>query len=68
MDNAKFHRKTVLNKIARFYDLSILWLPPYSPDKNTIEHLWANMKKYIRKKSASFPSIQAALLAYFNLN
>ncbi|MDR1240861.1 MAG: transposase [Oscillospiraceae bacterium] len=21
-----------------------MWLPPYSPDKNKIEKLWANMK------------------------
>jgi len=68
MDNAKFHRKTVLNNIAKFYGLHILWLPPYSPDKNDIEHLWANMKKYIRKNSASFTSLQNALMSFFNLN
>jgi hypothetical protein len=36
MDNALFHRKPVLEKIARFYGLRIIWLPPYSPDLNRI--------------------------------
>jgi transposase len=45
MDNASFHKKTVLNAVAATYGYQIIWLPPYSPDKNPIEHLWANLKK-----------------------
>ena len=37
MDNALFHRKSVLERIARLYGLRIIWLPPYSPDLNRIE-------------------------------
>ena len=68
MDNAKFHRKTILSKIAKSYGLSILWLPPYSPDKNSIEHLWANMKDYIRNHSTPDTSIKDIMLSCFNLN
>lgn len=65
MDNARFHRKAVLERIAKFYGHQILWLPPYSPDKNHIEHLWANLKNWLRLFADSFPSIQDAVLAYF---
>jgi transposase len=67
MDNAKFHRKTALSKIAAFYGLSVLWLPPYSPDKNPIEHLWANMKNHIRNNPNTALPLQDNVRAYFNL-
>ena len=45
MDNARFHRKNVLEKIIKETGHCLLFLPPYSPDLNPIEKLWANMKK-----------------------
>jgi transposase len=30
-----------------------LKIPPYSPDINIIENIWASMKKYVRKESCS---------------
>jgi putative transposase len=36
MDNARFHRKKELRKIARG-KARLLFLPPYSPDYNPIE-------------------------------
>jgi transposase len=65
MDNASFHRKTQLCKIAAFYGFEIIWLPPYSPDKNPIEHLWANLKKWLRKFSKNFKTIQEAICNFF---
>lgn len=65
MDNARFHRKTPLEQIANFYGFKILWLPPYSPDKNPIEQLWANLKNWLRNWSHHYPSIQEAITAYF---
>lgn len=64
MDNALFHRKPALERIAAFYGLRILWLPPYSPDFNQIEHLWANLKKWLKSFAALFPSIQDAVHHY----
>jgi putative transposase len=46
MDNASFHRKGALYKIASRYGVGLLFLPPYSPDFNPIEHSWANFKKW----------------------
>lgn len=66
MDNALFHRKQPLEKIARFYGIRIIWLPPYSPDLNRIEKLWANLKKWLKSFAASFATIQDAIWCYFN--
>ncbi|MBK2181240.1 transposase, partial [Francisella tularensis] len=30
------------------FDVQILYLPPYSPDLNPIEKVWANFKKIFR--------------------
>ena len=65
MDNARFHRKVELERIAKFYGHTILWLPTYSPDKNRIEKLWANLKNFLRNYSFLYPSIQDAIIDYF---
>jgi len=67
MDNAMFHRKPTLEKIARFYGLRIIWLPPYSPDLNRIEKLWANLKRWLKSSVNLFDSIQHAVRCYFNV-
>jgi len=65
MDNATFHTRKALNCIAASYGCRIIWLPPYSPDKNPIEHTWANMKNWLRLNAKNYPTIQKAILAYF---
>jgi hypothetical protein len=64
MDNALFHRKPVLEKIAVGHGLRIIWLPPYSPDLNRIEKLWANLKKWLKSFADTFDNIQDALWYY----
>jgi transposase len=65
MDNAGFHNKVYLEIIAEAYGHMILWLPAYSPDKNPIEHVWANMKKWLRCNSKNYTSTKEAVRAYF---
>ena len=66
MDNASFHKKKVLNRIADSYGCRIIWLPPYSPDKNPIEKVWANLKNWLRLNSKDYISIGDAISAYFH--
>jgi putative transposase len=65
LDNASFHSKTYLPVIAEAYGHRILWLPKYSPDKNPIEHIWANMKKWLCNYSKHYTSIRLAISAHF---
>lgn len=61
MDNASFHRKGALRKIAKRHHVLILFLPPYSPDYNPIEKLWANMKRRLKKNMRNYNSFEDAL-------
>ena len=44
-DRAAFHKKKDLAAIAQENGHHLLFLPPYSPDLNPIEHDFANLKK-----------------------
>jgi hypothetical protein len=39
MDNASFHKSPRIRKIIENVGCQLLYLPPYSPDLNPIEHL-----------------------------
>ena len=47
LDNASFHRKKRLYEIARKRGRKIIFLPPYSPELNPIEHFWHWLKKTV---------------------
>ena len=64
MDNASFHCKTRLRKLARG-KVRLLFLPPYSPDYNSIEKSWANMKRFLRGHIKEFQSVKDAIYDYF---
>jgi len=66
MDNASFHRKGTLANIAEFFNYIIIWLPPYSPDKNPIEHLWANLKSWLQYHIKDYPTLDDAIKDYFH--
>jgi hypothetical protein len=66
MDNASFHRKKILRKLARG-KVRLLFLPAYSPDYNPIEKSWANMKRFLRNNGQDYQSLASAVLDYFNV-
>jgi len=63
MDNAQFHRKGALREIALRHGVMVLFLPPYSPEYNPIEHLWANIKRWLKKNMRNYDSFEDALEA-----
>ena len=65
MDNASFHRKNALWKIAEKHGVFVLFLPPYSPEFNPIEHSWANFKRWLCDNWGRFPCFDWAIETYF---
>ena len=45
LDNATFHKKSILPDLAKKYHCEVLFLLPYSPDLNPIEKKWAWLKR-----------------------
>ena len=68
MDNASFHPKSKLSKLADEAGVNLLFLPTYSPDLNPIEISWANMKRWLRDNLSRFCSAHFAIMDYFDLS
>jgi transposase len=49
MDNLPAHKLAVVRKIIEAAGASLLYLPPYSPDLNPIEQVFAKLKALLRK-------------------
>jgi transposase len=56
LDNATFHQGQTMKK-ALDAGHTLLYLPPYSPDLNPIEHKWAQAKALRRKNLCSTQNI-----------
>jgi transposase len=59
MDNAAFHKGAEMVKALESQQQILLYLPPYSPDLNPIEHKWAQAKAKRRKTGQSIESLFA---------
>lgn len=67
MDNASFHRKARLFSAAQNAGIILIFLPPYSPELNPIEHFWAWLKRYLSNILPFSPSFDDALFDAFQL-
>jgi transposase len=47
LDNAAYQRAKFVQDLAKKLDITLLYLPPYSPNLNLIERLW----KFVKKQS-----------------
>ena len=66
MDNAAFHKSEETRSLIHKAGCELLFLPPYSPDLNPIEKVWANIKALIRKVVHQFSTIGEAIDYAFN--
>ena len=49
IDNASFHKSARIKNLIQSAEATLVYLPPYSPDLNPIEHYWHKIKTTIRK-------------------
>lgn len=66
MDNASFHRKSKLFELADKYHRKLIFLPPYSPELNPIEHFWNVLKQWLKIHIREFCSLDCAISAFFS--
>jgi transposase len=57
MDNASFHKDTLIKEMLHLEGHTLEYLPPYSPDLNPIEHKWAQAKSIRRKYRCSIDEL-----------
>lgn len=65
LDNASFHRKETLCDLAEAHECFVMFLPPYSPELNPIEHFWSWLKNTLREILPRFDHFSDALCAAF---
>ncbi len=49
LDNAKVHYDEDAIAMIEAFVSGVLFLPPYSPELNPIEHIWSKVKSFIKK-------------------
>ena len=52
MDNMKSHHAKAVKNLLDSSGIRYIYLPPYSPDLNSIEKLWSKVKAFLRKFKA----------------
>ena len=57
MDNASFHKRLDIQDSIRHAGHVLLFLPPYSPQLNPIEHKWAQAKAIRKQQQCSISDI-----------
>ena len=67
MDNASFHKKEKLFKIADKHNRKLIFLPPYSPELNPIENFWSVLKHWLKMHIHEFNSLDDAISAAFHI-
>lgn len=63
MDNASIHKNIKVKEAIEKVGCTLVYLPAYSPDLNSIEHCFANFKNYLRKIIKKFDNMRDAITA-----
>ncbi|MBF0805700.1 MULTISPECIES: transposase, partial [unclassified Streptococcus] len=59
-----FHRMSSIKSLCEEQGHKLLPLPPYSPEYNPIEKIWAHIKKHLRKVLPNYDTFLEALLSH----
>ena len=62
IDNASFHKSKRIIELIEAASCRIIFLPPYSPDFNPIEHYWATVKHAIKKAAENIKDFYEAAI------
>jgi len=66
MDNCPIHKMEEIEDVIEACGAGVLFLPPYSPDLNPIEHGWSKVKTRLRAlKPRTVEAVLAALVDAF---
>ena len=65
LDNASFHKSKKISELAESIGAEVIYLPPYSPDFNDIEHHWFAIKNRARKNIPIFKAFRQAVDSAF---
>jgi transposase len=65
-DNATFHKSAQIKTLIESVGCKLIFLPPYSPDLNPIEHYWAKLKACIRRIKVGQMTIPETLTHIFH--
>ena len=50
LDNARYQKCKVVQELAALLNVTLIYIPPYSPNLNLIERLWKHTKSKLRIK------------------
>ncbi len=67
LDNARYQRSNVVQQKAKYLNIDLIYLPPYSPNLNLIERLWKYFKKKIMKNTyyENYERFEEAVVQFF---
>ncbi len=62
IDNARFHKSRRVVDLIEGAGCQVVFLPPYSPDLNPIEHWWASVKQAIKRAAEQIDNFYEAAI------
>ncbi len=62
IDNASFHKSKKVIELIESVGCRVIFLPPYSPDFNPIEHWWSAIKTAIKKSARGVSDFYGAVV------